>query len=182
MRRPRRQSHHRYCSPPAPPRLLARRLRASPRALARRAYKTAGNTWSARVRRKGADIFLSGFTSQGAIEQELNERVAALAQRGKPGAPAFYFIEQECSRAENAPTFSARLVQVRSLSLELNCTLQVSRIAQISTNAKMSVANETQCLRRWRTQFARRRVWREMRGRSAGCIRWGQQRNWCWRH
>jgi integrase len=48
------------------------------------AYKSGRNSWSARVRRKGADIFLSGFNSHDAIEQELNERVAALAQRGKP--------------------------------------------------------------------------------------------------
>jgi integrase len=48
------------------------------------AYKTAAGTWSGRVRRKGVDIFLSGYASQNAMEEELNKRVAALAQRGKP--------------------------------------------------------------------------------------------------
>jgi integrase len=47
-------------------------------------YKTAAGTWSARTRRQGADIFLSGRATQAALEQELSERMAALAKRGKP--------------------------------------------------------------------------------------------------
>lgn len=68
-------------SSPAPGKAAGNRKPKSARA---QAYRSGRNTWSARVRRQGADIFLSGFSSQAALEQELNERVAALAQRGKP--------------------------------------------------------------------------------------------------
>lgn len=49
-------------------------------------HQTANKTWSGRVRRKGADIFLSGYKTEEQLEDELNVRVAALKTRGTPHA------------------------------------------------------------------------------------------------
>lgn len=48
------------------------------------AFQIGPEHWSARARREGCDIFVSGFKTQAAAEKELRHRVAYLEKHGKP--------------------------------------------------------------------------------------------------
>lgn len=49
-----------------------------------KAYEESPGNWSARARRDGCDIFISGFKTQAAAEKELRHRVAYMEKHGKP--------------------------------------------------------------------------------------------------
>lgn len=48
------------------------------------AYQVGPDNWSARARREGGDIFVSGFKTQTAAERELRKRVSFMEKHGKP--------------------------------------------------------------------------------------------------
>lgn len=48
------------------------------------AFQVGPENWSARARREGCDIFVSGFKTQAAAERELRHRVAYMEKHGKP--------------------------------------------------------------------------------------------------
>lgn len=104
-------------------------------------YKTAAGTWSSRVRRKGADIFLSGYKTEGAMEEELNKRVAALAQRGKPHGKGAERTTVAEAMQEHALKHLTGLKGADQEARRINKYLRTARLATLEVRSMKDVSD-----------------------------------------
>ncbi len=106
--------------------------------------QTASKTWSARLRRKGADIFLSGYKTEEDIEQELCARVTALRERGTPYGKGPEQTSVGQALQDHALTHLPSLKGADQESRRINKYLRAARLATLELRPMSEVTNPSE--------------------------------------